>query len=163
MLLALAHRHAVDVTCKTVQDALAQAWNHAACCYDAHVLSRYLHKFTAAHSGTSQQLNQLDSILVAVGQQHQILSSVARFNLAVCGQCRSRRFQCLITSNTWSMRTSNSAFPGWVLVTACPTLDASKQLLRCVWNVFDCAENVFEVSIWADHLAAFCGNASDRC
>jgi len=35
-----------------------------------------------------------------------------------------------------------SSLPGWILVTTCPTLDASKQLLGCIWDVFNGAEDI---------------------
>ena len=56
-----------------------------------------------------------------------------------------------------------SAFPGWILVTTRPTLDTGKQLLGCIGDLLYGAEDILQVSIWADHLASFGRDASDGC
>ncbi len=61
---------------------------------------------------------------------------------------------------TW-LHFSQSSLPSRILVTTCPTLDSSKQLLGCIWDVFNSAEDVLQISIWADHFPSFGRDASD--
>ena len=70
--------------------------------------------------------------------------------------------------NTQSSRQSKeeqlqSSFPCGVLLSTSPAFDASKQLLRCIRNVFDGAEDVLQIRVWTDHLASFCWDAPDWC
>ena len=54
------------------------------------------------------------------------------------------------------------SLPCWIFVTTSPTFYASKKLLGCIRDVFDCAKDILKISVWTDHLASFGRNPSYR-